>query len=323
MSDLDDIRAFVEVVELGGFTRAADRLGVSKSIISRRIGRLEADLGTRLLSRTTRGISPTEPGLDFKLRCERILADLEEARDAVAEQGQAVVGRLRVSVPLSFGVQHVAPVLAELAARHPNLRIEASYSDRFVDLIGERFDAAIRLGALKDSTLVSRRIAGFRGVVVASPAYLARHGRPLRVEDFAGRECLVYTGSPESDQWRFRLGRRWVSVRPQSRFRADNGEALLQAVIAGLGIAVLPSFLASAAIGNGLVEPLLTDHEMPEGGLYVVRPPGAHVPGKVRVLIDLLVERFGGEPVWDGCQMHSRALDRAGPAVVQEASAAA
>jgi DNA-binding transcriptional LysR family regulator len=146
---------------------------------------------------------------------------------------------------------------------------------------------------------------------VASPAYLARHGRPIHASDLAGHDCLVYTGATEAEQWRFRLGRRWISVRPQSRFRADNAEALLKAAIAGLGIAVVPTFLAGNAIANGSLEPLLMDHAMPEGGLYVVRPPGPHVPGKVRALIEILVERFGGEPVWDRCQMHSRALGRA------------
>jgi DNA-binding transcriptional LysR family regulator len=306
MSELDDIRAFVEVVEAGGFGRAARRLGVSKSIVSRRISRLEADLGARLLSRTTRGISPTEAGLEFKARSERILSDLDEARDAVAHRSGEIVGHLRVSVPVSFGLRHVAPVLADLAARHPKLAIEAAYSDRVVDLVAERFDAAIRLGTLKDSTLVARRIAPIHTVLVASPAYLARRGPPATPEDLTKHECLLYTGTPEREQWRFRLGRRWISVRPEARFRADSGEALLEAAIAGLGITALPTFLASSALESGALEILLQDHAMSEGGLHVVRPPGAHVPGKVRVLIDRLVERFGGEPDWDKCQMSAR-----------------
>jgi DNA-binding transcriptional LysR family regulator len=160
--DLEDLRSFVEVVESGGFNSAARRLGVSKSIISRRIARLEAGLGIRLLSRTTRGISPTDAGLEYKARSERILAELEEAHEAVAQRAGGVAGRLRLSAPLSFGVRHVAPILAEMAQRHPRLEIDVSYTDRLVDLIGERFDAAIRIGALKDSSLVARRIAPVR-----------------------------------------------------------------------------------------------------------------------------------------------------------------
>jgi DNA-binding transcriptional LysR family regulator len=299
MAELDDIRAFVTIVDTGGFGRAARRLGVSKSIVSRRIGRLEADLGARLLSRTTRGITATEAGLEFKARGEQILQQLDEARAAVAEHGGAVIGRLRLSVPLSFGVRHVAPLLAELAARHPKLQIDAAYSDRFVDLIAERFDAAIRIGTLKDSTLVARRIAPIQGVVLASAGYLARHGRPAVPEDLTRHECLLYTGTAEREQWRFRVGRRWISVRPEGRMRADNGDAILQSAIAGLGVAALPGFLASEAIRSGALEPLLADYPMPEAGLYVVRPPGPHVPGKLRVLIDALVARFGGVPDWD------------------------
>ena len=147
---LDDLRSLVEVVESGGFSRAAKRLGISKSMVSRRITRMEAELGTPLLSRTTRGINPTEAGLELKARSERIFAELEEAREAVAQRGGSVVGRLRLSAPLSFGARHVAPALAEMVRRHPRLELDVSYSDRIVDLIGERFDAAVRIGALKD-----------------------------------------------------------------------------------------------------------------------------------------------------------------------------
>ncbi|MDF2811755.1 MAG: LysR family transcriptional regulator [Microvirga sp.] len=302
MSELDDIRAFVEVVEAGGFGRAAKRLGLSKSIVSRRIARLEAGLGARLLSRTTRGISPTETGLEFKSRAERILVDLDEARDAVAHQAGEAVGRLRISLPVSFGLRHVAPLLAELTARHPLLEIEAAFSDRFVDLVGERLDAAIRIGDLKDSSLVARRIAQGGAAIVASPAYLARHGRPQTPADLVHHECLIYTGSADRD-WRFQVGKRWTSVRPEGRLLADNGDAILQAAVNGLGVAALPTFLAADAIEAGTLVPILSEYSMPEYGIYVVRPPGAHVPGKVRVLIDLLVERFGGEPRWDPCQM--------------------
>ena len=305
MVELGDVRSFVEVVESGGFGRAARRLGISKSMVSRRIARLETDLGTRLLSRTTRGLSPTEAGLEFKTRSERILAELDAAREAVARQGGAVVGRLRLSVPLSFGVRHVAPVLAELARRHPRLEMDVSYSDRIVDLIGERYDAAIGIGVLKDSSLVARRIAPVRALLVASPDYLARNGRPSTPGDLAGHECLIYTGTSVPD-WVFRAGKRSISVRPEGRLRSDSGEAIRQWAVEGLGIGVAPSFLVSDAIESGRLEPLLPEYALPEAGIHVVRPPGAHVPGKVRVLIDTLVERFGGDPVWDRCLMQAR-----------------
>jgi DNA-binding transcriptional LysR family regulator len=305
MIELEDLRSFAEVVESGGFTRAARRLGVSKSVISRRIARLEDELGSRLLSRTTRGLSPTEAGLELKARSERILTELEEAREAVASQGSEVVGRLRLSAPLSFGVLHIAPVLTEIARKHPRLEMDVAYSDRIVDVVGEGFDAAIRIGALKDSSLVARRLAPVRGVVVASPDYLARNGRPRTPRDLTGQQCLIYTGSSTLD-WVFRSGKRTIAVRPEGRLRTDNGEVMRQWAIEGLGIAALPSFLASDALAEGKLEAILRDYQMPEAAIYVVRPPGAYVPGKVRVLIDTLAERFGGEPFWDACLMHER-----------------
>jgi DNA-binding transcriptional LysR family regulator len=305
MIDLDDLRSFIEVVASGGFGRAAKRLGMSKSMVSRRISRMEADLGTPLLSRTTRGISPTEAGLELKERGERILAEVDEATEAVAHKGGGIAGRLRLSVPLSFGVRHVAPVLAEIAKKHPRLEMDVSYSDRLADLIGERFDAAIRIGSLKDSSLIARRIGPVRAILVASPDYLAKHGRPKTPDDLANHECLIYTGSYDPN-WVFRAGKRVISIRPQGRLRSDSGEAILQWAVEGLGIAFIPTFILSDDIGSGRLEVLLQEFPLGEGGIYVVRPPGNNVPGKVRVLIDTLVERFGGEPVWDRCLMHER-----------------
>jgi DNA-binding transcriptional LysR family regulator len=315
MTDLEDLRSFVTVVESGGLNRAAARLGVSKSIVSRRITRLEADLGTRLLSRTTRGISPTEAGIEFKTRCDRILVELEEARDAVAQQGRSVRGRLRLSAPMAFGVRHLATVLADLVRLHPALELDVSYTDRVVDLLGERFDAAVRIGILGDSSLVARRIAPVRAVLVASPDYLSRRGRPTTPQDLTAHECLIYTARlvPE---WHFQSGKRWIFVRPEGRLRSDSGEAILQWALAGLGIMDAPSFLVSDAIESGALEPLLPDYPRPEVGIHVVRPPGSYVPGKVRVLIDTLVERFGGTPAWDRCLTgaHDRTSDRSASA---------
>jgi DNA-binding transcriptional LysR family regulator len=304
MSELDDIRSFIAVAESGGFGRAAHHLGLAKSVVSRRIARLEADLGARLLSRTTRGVAATEAGLEFKERGERILADLVAARESVA-QASGVAGRLRLSMPLTFGNRHVASVLGELASRHPRLEIDVEASDRYVDLIGERFDAAIRIGTLKDSSLVARKIAPVHGIVLASPRYLAERGQPATPLDLAQHECLLYTGTNSPD-WTFRMGKRRVAIRPTGRLRSDSGETLLEWAKAGLGIVQLPTFIASDAIRDGQLVPLLWEYPMQEHALYVVRPPGAYVPGKVRVLTDLLVERFGGTPYWDPCQIAAR-----------------
>lgn len=301
MIELEDMRYFVEIADSGGFSRAAARLGVSKSIVSRRIARIEEHLGARLLNRTTRGVTATDAGLEFKARAERLLADYDEALDAVAVHGGEVVGRLRISAPLSFGIHHLAPVLAELAAAHPRLELDVSLTDRLVDLIGERIDAAIRIGKLEDSSHVARRIAPIRSLVVASPAYLARKGRPARPEDLAGdHDCLIYTGSRSPD-WVFTRGEEAVSVRPRGRLRSDSGETLVAWAVAGLGIAQLPSFLLGDTVDTGALVPLLLDHPTPEFGMYVVRPPGPHAPGKVRALTEALLRHFGGTPAWDRC----------------------
>lgn len=303
MLDLEDVQTFAEVAESGGLTRAAERLGLSKSIVSRRLSRLEAALGARLLARTTRGVSLTEAGAAFLRHAEAMVVEMEAAREAVS-QGDELQGRLRLSAPLSFGATHLGPVLAEFALRHPRLTVQASYSDRYVDLIGERFDAAIRIGRLPDSSLIARRIAPISIAVVASPGYLARHGEPQTPQDLQGRDAI---GQPD-EIWRFGAGTQTVAIRPRLRLQADSGQALVAAAVAGVGVAMLPTFLCGPAISAGELIPLLQDQPIPEAGLYVVRPPPAEpAPRKVRRLIELLLERFGGEPVWDVCYEARRA----------------
>src|SRR5262245_55313422 len=192
-----------------------------------------------------------------------------------------------------------------MALRHQKLEIEVLYSDRLVDLIAERFDAAIRIGELKDSSLVARRIAPVRGVLVASPSYLTRMGRPTTPSDLAKHECLANAGGSTTD-WVFRVGKRSISIQPQGRLRTDSGEAMVRWAIDGLGVALLPSFLVSDDIASGRLEPLLVDYVHFDAGIHVVRPPGPHLPAKVRALIDTLVEKFGGDPVWDRCLMHAK-----------------
>lgn len=299
MSEIDDIRAIVAVINGGGLSKAARHLGLSKSIVSRRIARLEESLGTRLLHRTTHGISVTDAGLEFKERGERILCELSEARDAVARHHGELSGRLRLAVPLSFGIRYITPLLAKLATDNPKLEIEASYSDRHVNLVEEHFDAAIWLGTLKDSTLVSRRIAPLRVTMVSSPAHLARHGTPMVPADLLEHECLIYQGPHGRSQWEFQVGSRRILISPTGRFHADNAEGLLKAAEAGLGIAAAPSYLAADSIEARRLVPVLTDFPFLGRAVYVVRPPGTYVPAKVRALINLLVETFEGEDIWD------------------------
>ena len=297
--DLLDVLAFVRVAETGAFSRAAERMGMSKSILSRRVARLEAQLGARLLTRTAKGAQPTEVGQAYFERASNILADLEAAEEVVAEAVTQVAGPIRLSAPLSFGIEHLAPALAEFADRHPRVELDISFDDRPVDLAAGGFDLAVRIGALKDSSLVARRIAPVRKVAAASPAYLAARGRPEHPRDLAGHDILLYA----NEQWRFRVGGKWDYVRARPRLRADNGEMLRAAAEAGLGVCLLPSFIAAPAFERGTLEPLLRDFPLEEGGLYALMPPGRATTARVRALVEFLVERFGPEPEWDPCWM--------------------
>jgi DNA-binding transcriptional LysR family regulator len=288
MIDTDDLRTFLEVAEAGGVTPAARRLGLSKSVVSRQLSRLEAALGVQLLARNTRGAALTDAGLTFREHARRVMAELDAAQEAISPDGD-VRGLLRIAAPLSFGPTHLAPVLADLALQHPRLHIHAAYGDRFVDLVDEGFDVAVRLGYLADSSLVARRICPVRGRLVASPDYLARAGTPATPADLMAHDAII----AQRGEWRLRDGDAYVTVRPQARFSADNGQALMAATLKGLGIFLAPDFLAAGYLAAGELVEVLPDYPAPEGGLYVVRTPSEHPPRKIRVLTDLLIERFG------------------------------
>jgi DNA-binding transcriptional LysR family regulator len=287
MAELEDIETFSAVADAGGVSTAARRLGVSKSIVSRRLLRLEADLGVQLLARTTRGAVLTEAGTTFRDHAMRISAEMDAAREELAPTGD-LRGRLRLSAPLSYGPTVVAPALAELAQRHPHLHVHAAYTDRFVDLVSEGFDAAIRVGRLGESNLVARRIGPVKGKAVASPNYVALHGAPNTPEELLTHQALMQG----TETWRFLDGDKTISVRPQGRFKADNGTALVMAAVAGLGIAYLPDCLTDEHIASGALVAVMTAFPLPVGGIFLLRPQGP-APRKLRVLTEFLIEQFG------------------------------
>jgi DNA-binding transcriptional LysR family regulator len=301
-TDLLDVLAFVRVAETGSFARAAERMALSKPVLSRRVARLEDQLGARLLTRTARGAQPTDIGQSYYARAANILAELEAAQEVVAEAVTQVAGPIRLTAPLSFGVMHLGPALADFARQHPKVELDVEFEDRNADLAGGGYDLAVRIGNLADSSLVARRIAPVRKVAVASPLYLDRAGRPARPADLAMHDILFY----QHEQWRFRVGERWETVRGQPRMRANNGMMLVAAAAAGLGIVVLPSFIASPAIQSGELEVILRDYPLEEAGLHAVMPPGRAATARVRALVDFLVKRFGPEPGWDPCWMAER-----------------
>ena len=283
--NIEDLQTFVEVADAGGVSAAARRLRVAKSIVSRRLLRLESELGVQLLARTTRGAALTEAGITFRDHAARVSAEIETAREAIQPAGE-LSGRLRVAMPMTFGPTHFAPVLAEMARRHPRLHIHSSYSDRFVDLISEGFDCAIRVGYLQDSNLLARRVGAIYGKLVASPEYIKKQGSPEAPLEIVTHQALMQG----TEAWQFMDGDKTITVNPQGRFKADNATALAAAAAAGLGIAWLPDCITDGYVKSGALVPIMTRYPAPSAGAYVIRPPGQHPSRKVRVLTELLIE---------------------------------
>jgi DNA-binding transcriptional LysR family regulator len=300
MDRFADIETFVSVVDLGSFSAAADRLGTSKSAVSRRVSQLEQRLGARLLNRTTRRLSLTDAGRALHERARRILGDLDEAEAEVADTQSALRGRLKVATPLSFGLLHLRPALEAFLERHPDLEVELDLNDRQVDLVSEGFDLALRIGRLSDSSLVARRISTVRRITVASPAYLARHGTPAHPMELTGHLGLRYSNLPRQEAWSY-VAADGTELRPRvpDRLAANNGEMLADAAERGLGITIQPTFIVHEAVAAGRLQRVLTDWKLVEQGMYLVYPPGRYLSQRVRAFSDHLADCFGTRPYWD------------------------
>lgn len=301
MSDrLEEMVTFVRVVEAGSLTGAARRLDVAKSAVSRRLRDLEGRLGVQLLRRTTRQLSVTASGQDFYRRCQRILADVEEAEWAVSDVDGQLAGTLRVAVPLSFGIRYLQPAIAAFRSRHPDVLFDLDLNDRQVDLLAEGFDLGLRIAQppLPDSTLVSRQLATIPHVLCASPAYLDRHGEPRRPEELAEHACLTYSDMPDPDVWRCSdPGGRDIAVRLRPRLRANNGDFLRDMAIDGHGVTLQPRFIVQEALEREQLMLILTDHDWSRVVLSALYPQTRHLSARVRAFIDFLSEWFA-EPPW-------------------------
>ncbi|EDT43238.1 LysR family transcriptional regulator [Burkholderia ambifaria] len=285
--DIEELQTFVEVADSGGVSPAARRLGVSKSIVSRRLLRLESDLGVQLLARTTRGSALTEAGSAFRDYAARVVAEIDAARETISPAGE-LRGRLRIAAPLTFGPTHLAPVLADMARRHPLLHIHTCYSDRMVDLVGDGYDCAIRIGYLPDSNLIAKCVGPIDGKLVASPGYIEANGAPETPDELLGHEALMQG----TESWRFKHGNKTITVRPQGRFKADNAIAIVAAAVAGLGLAWLPDGVTAPYVASGELVPVMRRFPPPTAGIYVVRPQGQNPSAKIQMLTDLLIECF-------------------------------
>lgn len=297
---LEGYATFAAVVECGGFSAAEQRLGLTKSAISKQVSRLEERLGARLLNRTTRRLALTEAGQAFYQHALRILAEADEAELAVSQLHASPRGLLRVSVPMSFGIRHLGPVLCPFLERYPDLTLEAQYDDRLVDLVAEGFDVAVRITRLADSSMIARKIAPCRRVAVASPEYVARHGMPHHPAELARHETLLYTLQTTANTWTLihRDGS-LAEITLSGRLRVNNGDALRAAAVSGLGIIVTPTFIVGADLAAGRLVRVLPEWEAEPIHVYAVYPPGRHLSVKVRAFVDFLVESFGPKPYWD------------------------
>lgn len=297
---LEGYATFAAVVDCGGFSAAAQRLKVTKSAVSKQVSRLEERLGARLLNRTTRRLSLTEAGQAFHQHCLRILAEAEEAELAVSHLHASPRGLLRVSAPMSFGVRHLAPALCPFMARWPDLSLEMSYDDRLVDVLAEGFDVVVRITRLADSSLIARKLAPARRILVASPGYVAARGMPLHPADIAHHDSLLYTLQTTANTWPLVHGdgtRADITV--SGRVSMNNGDALREAALAGLGIILTPTFIVGEDLAASRLVRVLPEWQAPEIGVYAVYPPGRHLSAKVRAFVDYLAESFGPEPYWD------------------------
>ncbi len=300
MADLEHWRTFVRVVECKSFAKAAEQLRIARSAVSRRVSELEQDLGTTLLKRNTRGLSLTEAADGIYERAKRILSELDELEsDAAGAKGE-LKGQIRVAVPLSFAAAHLGPVFEAFMRSHPGVHLDVHLNDRRVNIIPEGFDFALRIGAQMEDHLIARRLCTINHLVAASPAYLQRMGTPATPEDLVRHEVLTYPNWNKPHAWPYWQqdgSKSEVSVRP--RLICDNGELLAKMTIAGAGIVRLPSFVIYEAVAAGQLTPILSDWAWSKMSAYLVYPPNAHMPRRVRLLMDTLIQQFGDPPYWD------------------------
>ncbi len=291
LPDLEAWAIFACVVEHKSFSGAADAIGLSKATVSKAITRLEAQLGTGLFHRTSRRLALTESGRALAERARRILAEARGAEEAAHDGAASLAGRVRVSAPMSYGLSHVAPLIARFLADNDRIEIELNLSDAVTDIVAEGFDIALRIGSLPDSSLRARRLGPVAMHIVAAPAYLARHGRPSHAGQLGEHRLLGYTNA-SGPLHLYGPGGAEVALRAAGPMSANSGEAILPALRAGLGIAFLPEFIIGPDIAAGSVEPILTDWSSPPIALHLLTPPGTLRPARVEALISFLTEEI-------------------------------
>ncbi len=299
MGQLEDMNMFIHVVDAGGISRAADQMNLAKSAVSRRLVDLETRLGVRLMNRTTRTSSLTEAGRNYYERAVKIVDDVAELNTLTEDSNIALEGTINLAAPLSFGLCHLSTAIDSFIKQHPKLTININFSDRQVDLIEEGMDLAFRIAALKDSSLIARKMSPIRHVICASPDYLIKHGTPKTPGDLKLHRLLHYNVSGSST-WKLtdKQGEQHL-INVSAHMIANNGDFLKDMAVAGHGIVMSPTFISWKAISIGELVPILTDYDPPQLNAYAVYPQTRYLSQRARVLIDFLVERFGDNPYWD------------------------
>ena len=302
MNRFENMDTFVRVVEAGSISGAADRLSVAKSAVSRRLRELEEHLGVELFHRTTRRMNLTDTGRAFYHQCVRILEDVLEAELATSQAHGTLQGSLKVALPSSFGLMHIGPAINAFIEENPQIEFDLDFNDRKVDLMQEGFDLAIRVGNLPDSSLIARRLAPIQSVMCASPEYLELKGTPQSPEELSNHQCLIYSLLRDPEAWHLiddKGNMHKTKVRPY--LKASTGEYLKNAAVAGLGIILIPTFIAYKEIESGALLPIMTNFQTSQVNAYAIYPQTRHLSQRVRAFVDFLANRFEGTPYWDQC----------------------
>lgn len=300
MSRLEEIDAFVRIAEAGSISRAAERARIAKSAMSRRLSELEARLGAPLFARTTRKMTLTDAGAAFLARARRLLDDLEEAEAEASEGAAALAGALKIAAPLSFGLTHLKPVIADFVRRHPKVNVEVDFSDRRVDIVGEGFDAAVRIGVLADSTLIAAKLCPIRAVAAAAPAFWKQHGEPQHPRDLSTLPLLAYSNVPRPGALRYwGPGGESGVIEPPVRGLANNGDFLADMAANVCGFVVGPTFLMHERLRSGALEPVLCGYEWSNASLHLVYPPTRQPSARLRAFADAVGAAFRNNPYWD------------------------
>ncbi|HDY91986.1 MAG TPA: LysR family transcriptional regulator [Pseudoalteromonas sp.] len=298
MDKLTTMKAFLAVVQEGSFSKAADKLDISPQLVSKYISALEDNLHTRLLHRTTRKVSVTEAGNQYYQRCQQVVIDIEDMENSLNNLSENVSGMLSISAPMSFGVKHLAGLLVDFQNQHPNLKIDLRLTDQFVDIVEQGIDIALRIGTLKSSTLIAKKVAPIRLAIFASPAYLKQNGTPTTLEALQEHNYLRYAHAEPTKRLKG-YDELKNELKLESNLVANNGDLLLNTAIAGGGITMQPTFIAGEALAQGRVVRILKDYEPEPMGLYMVYANRQFLPSKVRAFVDFTSGYYGDVPYWD------------------------